>query len=45
MAAWSDTAFLPPPRQLIQTYVTQTGHKLRILNIWQVARDGEVRRR
>ncbi|XP_072732015.1 protein mono-ADP-ribosyltransferase PARP3 isoform X1 [Ciconia boyciana] len=30
--------------QLIQNYVTQTGHKLYILNIWQVARDGEVRR-
>ncbi|NWX30066.1 PARP3 polymerase, partial [Notiomystis cincta] len=30
--------------QLIQTYVTQTGHKLRILNIWQVARDGEDER-
>lgn len=43
MAVWSDTAFLPPPWQLIQTYVMQTGHKLRILNIWQVARDGEVR--
>ncbi|NXQ36125.1 PARP3 polymerase, partial [Alaudala cheleensis] len=27
--------------QLIQTYVTQTGCKLHILNIWQVARDGE----
>ncbi|NWU04364.1 PARP3 polymerase, partial [Urocynchramus pylzowi] len=27
--------------QLIQTYVTQTGHKLHILNIWQVVRDGE----
>ncbi|KAM6197506.1 LOW QUALITY PROTEIN: protein mono-ADP-ribosyltransferase PARP3-like [Sarcoramphus papa] len=27
--------------QLIQNYVTQTGHKLCILNIWQVARDGE----
>lgn len=34
-----------PPWQLIQNYVSQTGHKLRILNIWQVARDGEVRRR
>uniref|UniRef100_A0A8D2NYT2 Poly [ADP-ribose] polymerase n=1 Tax=Zosterops lateralis melanops TaxID=1220523 RepID=A0A8D2NYT2_ZOSLA len=30
--------------QLIQTYVMQTGHKLRILNIWQVARDGEDER-
>ncbi|RLV99526.1 hypothetical protein DV515_00009665 [Chloebia gouldiae] len=30
--------------QLIQTYVTQTGHKLHILNIWQVARDGEDER-
>ncbi|NXU55530.1 PARP3 polymerase, partial [Turnix velox] len=30
--------------QLIQTYVSQTGHKLRILNIWQVARDGEDER-
>ncbi|NXY51062.1 PARP3 polymerase, partial [Ceuthmochares aereus] len=30
--------------QLIQTYVTQTGCKLRILNIWQVARDGEGER-
>ncbi|XP_014725047.1 PREDICTED: LOW QUALITY PROTEIN: poly [ADP-ribose] polymerase 3 [Sturnus vulgaris] len=30
--------------QLIQTYVTQTGHKLRILNTWQVARDGEDER-
>ncbi|KAM9655147.1 protein mono-ADP-ribosyltransferase PARP3 isoform 2-T2 [Morphnus guianensis] len=30
--------------QLIQNYVTQTGHKLRILNIWQVARDGEDER-
>ncbi|NWT15899.1 PARP3 polymerase, partial [Vireo altiloquus] len=30
--------------QLIQTYVTQTGHKRRILNIWQVARDGEDER-
>ncbi|KAL2299678.1 hypothetical protein Nmel_012523 [Mimus melanotis] len=29
---------------LIQTYVTQTGHKLRILNIWQVARNGEDER-
>ncbi|XP_010183546.1 PREDICTED: poly [ADP-ribose] polymerase 2 [Mesitornis unicolor] len=27
--------------QLIQNYVAQTGHKLRILNIWQVARNGE----
>ncbi|KAM7040859.1 protein mono-ADP-ribosyltransferase PARP3-like [Acridotheres tristis] len=44
MAAWSDTAFLLPPWQLIQTYVTQTGHKLRILNIWQVTRDGEDER-
>ncbi|NXM16771.1 PARP3 polymerase, partial [Ploceus nigricollis] len=44
MAAWSDTAFLPPRWQLIQTYVTQTGHKLHILNIWQVARDGEDER-
>ncbi|NXB83429.1 PARP3 polymerase, partial [Vidua chalybeata] len=30
--------------QLIQTYVMQTGRKLRILNIWQVARDGEDER-
>ncbi|XP_005522203.1 PREDICTED: poly [ADP-ribose] polymerase 3 [Pseudopodoces humilis] len=30
--------------QLIQTYVEQTGHKLHILNIWQVARDGEDER-
>ncbi|XP_062356691.1 protein mono-ADP-ribosyltransferase PARP3 [Cinclus cinclus] len=30
--------------QLIKTYVTQTGHKVRILNIWQVARDGEDER-
>uniref|UniRef100_A0A8C3Q3Y0 Uncharacterized protein n=1 Tax=Geospiza parvula TaxID=87175 RepID=A0A8C3Q3Y0_GEOPR len=30
--------------QLIQTYVMQTGHKLHILNIWQVARDGEDER-
>ncbi|NXW65653.1 PARP3 polymerase, partial [Eurystomus gularis] len=30
--------------QLIQNYVTQTGHNLRILNIWQVARDGEDQR-
>ncbi|NXO82787.1 PARP3 polymerase, partial [Sitta europaea] len=30
--------------QLIQTYVTQTGHKLHILNIWKVARDGEDER-
>ncbi|XP_065498930.1 protein mono-ADP-ribosyltransferase PARP3 [Caloenas nicobarica] len=30
--------------QLIQNYVTQTGHKLRILNVWQVARDGEDER-
>ncbi|XP_023791242.1 poly [ADP-ribose] polymerase 3 isoform X2 [Cyanistes caeruleus] len=30
--------------QLIQTYVEQTGHKLQILNIWQVARDGEGER-
>ncbi|NWH28821.1 PARP3 polymerase, partial [Grus americana] len=30
--------------QLIQNNVTQTGHKLRILNIWQVARDGEDER-
>ncbi|XP_074734936.1 protein mono-ADP-ribosyltransferase PARP3 isoform X2 [Strix uralensis] len=30
--------------QLIQNYVAQTGHKLRILNIWQVARDGEDER-
>ncbi|NXV72942.1 PARP3 polymerase, partial [Atlantisia rogersi] len=30
--------------QLIQNYVTQTGHDLRILNIWQVARDGEDER-
>ncbi|XP_064523818.1 protein mono-ADP-ribosyltransferase PARP3 isoform X4 [Pseudopipra pipra] len=27
--------------QLIQNYVTQTGHNLHILNIWQVARAGE----
>ncbi|XP_068014045.1 protein mono-ADP-ribosyltransferase PARP3 isoform X2 [Melanerpes formicivorus] len=27
--------------QLIQNYVTQTGHNLHILNIWRVARDGE----
>ncbi|NXU79975.1 PARP3 polymerase, partial [Oreotrochilus melanogaster] len=30
--------------QLIQKYVTQTGHQLCILNIWQVARDGEDER-
>ncbi|NXX97442.1 PARP3 polymerase, partial [Centropus bengalensis] len=30
--------------QLIQNYVTQTGHNLCILNIWQVARDGEDER-
>ncbi|XP_027556765.1 poly [ADP-ribose] polymerase 3 isoform X5 [Neopelma chrysocephalum] len=30
--------------QLIQNYVTQTGHNLRILNIWQVARAGEDER-
>ncbi|KAM9374573.1 protein mono-ADP-ribosyltransferase PARP3 [Phaethornis superciliosus] len=30
--------------QLIQNYVTQTGHQLCILNIWQVARDGEDER-
>ncbi|XP_056357471.1 LOW QUALITY PROTEIN: protein mono-ADP-ribosyltransferase PARP3-like [Oenanthe melanoleuca] len=30
--------------QLIKTYVTQTGNNLRILNIWQVARDGEEER-
>ncbi|XP_076202335.1 protein mono-ADP-ribosyltransferase PARP3 isoform X2 [Aptenodytes patagonicus] len=30
--------------QLIQNYVTQTGRKLHILNIWQVARDGEDER-
>ncbi|XP_075618049.1 protein mono-ADP-ribosyltransferase PARP3 [Balearica regulorum gibbericeps] len=30
--------------QLIQNNVTQTGDKLRILNIWQVARDGEDER-
>ncbi|XP_075369935.1 protein mono-ADP-ribosyltransferase PARP3 isoform X2 [Mycteria americana] len=30
--------------QLIQNDVTQTGHKLHILNIWQVARDGEDER-
>ncbi|NXF06816.1 PARP3 polymerase, partial [Smithornis capensis] len=30
--------------QLIQNYVTQTGYELRILNIWQVARDGEAER-
>ncbi|XP_050168806.1 protein mono-ADP-ribosyltransferase PARP3 isoform X2 [Myiozetetes cayanensis] len=30
--------------QLIQNYVTQTGHNLHILNIWQVARDGEDER-
>ncbi|XP_027742065.1 protein mono-ADP-ribosyltransferase PARP3 isoform X3 [Empidonax traillii] len=30
--------------QLIQNYVTQTGHKPHILNIWQVARDGEDER-
>ncbi|XP_010124287.1 PREDICTED: poly [ADP-ribose] polymerase 3, partial [Chlamydotis macqueenii] len=30
--------------QLIQNYMTQTGHKLRILNIWQVAQDGEDKR-
>ncbi|NXK36307.1 PARP3 polymerase, partial [Piprites chloris] len=30
--------------QLIQNYVTRTGHNLRILNIWQVARDGEDER-
>ncbi|KAK4814965.1 hypothetical protein QYF61_006909 [Mycteria americana] len=33
-----------PPWQLIQNDVTQTGHKLHILNIWQVARDGEDER-
>lgn len=50
---WALAGWLPavtplsclPPWQLIQNYVTQTGHKLRILNIWQVTRDGEVRRR
>ncbi|NXP92555.1 PARP3 polymerase, partial [Passerina amoena] len=30
--------------QVLLTYVTQTGHKLHILNIWQVARDGEDER-
>ncbi|KFQ33990.1 Poly [ADP-ribose] polymerase 3, partial [Merops nubicus] len=30
--------------QLIQNYVMQTGCNLRILNIWQVARDGEDER-
>ncbi|NXB03407.1 PARP3 polymerase, partial [Cnemophilus loriae] len=30
--------------KLIKTYVTQTGHKVRILNIWRVARDGEDER-
>ncbi|NXP52117.1 PARP3 polymerase, partial [Heliornis fulica] len=30
--------------QLIQNYVAQTGHELRILNIWQVFRDGEDER-
>ncbi|XP_064523820.1 protein mono-ADP-ribosyltransferase PARP3 isoform X6 [Pseudopipra pipra] len=30
--------------QLIQNYVTQTGHNLHILNIWQVARAGEDER-
>ncbi|NXX51743.1 PARP3 polymerase, partial [Tricholaema leucomelas] len=30
--------------QLIQNYVTQTGRNLHILNIWQVARDGEDER-
>ncbi|NWI65852.1 PARP3 polymerase, partial [Todus mexicanus] len=30
--------------QLIQNYVTQTGYNLHILNIWQVARDGEDER-
>ncbi|NXM70070.1 PARP3 polymerase, partial [Serilophus lunatus] len=30
--------------QLIQNYVTQTGSKLHILNIWQVSRDGEDER-
>ncbi|NXO57878.1 PARP3 polymerase, partial [Aramus guarauna] len=30
--------------QLIQNYVTQTGHKLHILNIWKVAREGEDER-
>ncbi|XP_010133005.1 PREDICTED: poly [ADP-ribose] polymerase 3, partial [Buceros rhinoceros silvestris] len=30
--------------QLIQNYVTQTGDNLCILNIWQVARDGEDER-
>ncbi|XP_068014046.1 protein mono-ADP-ribosyltransferase PARP3 isoform X3 [Melanerpes formicivorus] len=30
--------------QLIQNYVTQTGHNLHILNIWRVARDGEDER-
>ncbi|NXJ78279.1 PARP3 polymerase, partial [Trogon melanurus] len=30
--------------QLIQNYVKQTGHNLHILNIWQVARDGEDER-
>ncbi|NXC76689.1 PARP3 polymerase, partial [Anhinga anhinga] len=30
--------------QLVQIYVTQTGYKLHILNIWQVARDGEDER-
>ncbi|NWZ01746.1 PARP3 polymerase, partial [Loxia curvirostra] len=30
--------------QVLLTYVMQTGHKLHILNIWQVARDGEDER-
>lgn len=32
-------------RQLIQNYVVQTGNQARILSIWVVAREGEVRRR
>ncbi|NXK59039.1 PARP3 polymerase, partial [Sylvietta virens] len=30
--------------KLIQTYVTQTGNELHILNIWKVSRDGEDER-
>lgn len=39
VVACGDTAFLTPPcpQKLVQNYMTQTGHKLRIFNIWQVA--------
>lgn len=34
-----------PSLQMILNYVAQTGGQVYILNIWKVAREGEVRRR